>query len=93
MGDTLNDRLRVIELMKAFISGPVRSLGFAGQLEGVLEAAFPDNPDVNDLVISLASYRPEGGPHLHDEREMVELLNRYLPIVERLAGDHPARGL
>ena len=93
MGDTMDNRLRVIELMKAFINGPTRSLGIAGQLEVALEAAFPDNADVCDLVISLASYRPEGGPHLYDEREMVELLNRYLPIVERLAGDHPARGL
>lgn len=78
-------RRKAVELVKAFINGPDHSVGFAGQIEGILDASFPDNVGIQDLIIALASYRPEGGPHLYDEREMLALLKRDLPIIERLA--------
>jgi hypothetical protein len=77
---------RAIELMKLFISGLDRSIGLANQIEDALQSGFPDdNNDVNDLVVALACYRPEGGPNLYDCNAMVRMLTLYMPAIEKLA--------
>ncbi len=74
-----------VELIRLFLRGPDRSMALAWRIEGLLDAAFPDHLEVEDLVVALACYRPEGGPHLYDEAEMVAVLQRDLPVIERLA--------
>jgi hypothetical protein len=74
---------RVVELMKAFIRGRDRSLSAAGELEDALLLAFPEDDDAIDLIIALASYRPVGGPHLYDQREILTLLTNVLPVIEK----------
>ena len=36
-------------------------------------------------VGKVASYRPEGGPHLYDQAEMISLLRAALPVIEQMA--------
>jgi hypothetical protein len=83
VADTKETRNRLLELVKSFIAGPNRGLDVAGQIEDILEALYPDDPEIQDLVVALACYRPEGGPHLYNAGEMVELLNRYVPRLDR----------
>ena len=83
----MHDRRSVVELMRGFVRGPDRGLAAAGRIEDALMEAYPDEDEAaGELVIALASYRPEGGPYLYDEGEMVELLARSLPVFERRAG-------
>jgi len=83
--DMKSKRCRAAELVKAFIDGADRGIDAAGKLENLLDITFPDNLEIQDLVISLASYRPEGGPNLYNEAEMVTLLKKELPVIERLS--------
>ena len=56
-------------LLRRFISGHDRSLRFAGDLEGAIAAAFPEER-FEDLLHALASYRPGVGPFLDDEEAL-----------------------
>jgi hypothetical protein len=72
-------KYRAADLTRVFIAGPDRSVGLAVQIENLLNVGYPEDPELQDLVISLACYRPEGGPHLYSEPEMIDLLSRHLP--------------
>ena len=76
VNDTKQARIRLLELAQAFVAGPDRRLSLAGQIEDLLQSVFPDDPDLQDLVVALACYRPEGGPHLYNASEMAELLKK-----------------
>jgi hypothetical protein len=77
-------RQQIIPLIEKFISGHDRSVDHAAQIEVALDEAFPENAEVQNLVIALASYRPEGGPMLYNQLEMVSILSRELPQIRRM---------
>lgn len=56
-----------------FIDGKDRSLEAAGRLEVALDRLFPDDEEVADVVLALASYRPGGGEYLYDEAQIARL--------------------
>lgn len=58
------------EMMERFVSGD-RSLSLAGEIEVALDEVMGDEEPFASLVLDLASYRPEGGPFLHGEADMV----------------------
>jgi hypothetical protein len=66
------DELR--RLLDAFIEGGDRSIGMAGRIEVALDELFGEEEPFASASLALASYRPEGGPCLHDEDEMVRIL-------------------
>jgi hypothetical protein len=69
---------RVVALLQRFVSGEDRSKQFAGELEGELDATFPDDARFEDLVLALASYQPGGGDHLYDEGLILPLVRQAL---------------
>ena len=77
-----SNKKRVVELVKAFINGSDCSIDAAGKLEVLLNDAFPDNSEIQDLVIEIACYRPDGGQHLFNQAEMIAILKRELPTIE-----------
>jgi hypothetical protein len=62
---------QIHELLERFISGQDRSKAIAGQLEGAIDRAFPEDEVWQDFVYALASYQPGGGPYLYDEKEVL----------------------
>jgi hypothetical protein len=71
---------RVITLLERFVNGEDRSLQLARVLEGELEAAFPDDPRFEDVVLALASYQPGGGDYLYDEQLILPLIRQAFEI-------------
>jgi hypothetical protein len=84
-------KLRAYDLAKAFVAGPDRSLRLANELEKLLEMCYPNDRELQDLAIALACYRPEGGPHLYNEDEMVRLLGGYLSMIRSLCPEFRAQ--
>lgn len=64
---------KVCTSLKQFVEGMDRSLEFAGRLEVAIDEAFPDDDDLEDLVLALASYRPGGGPLLYNEERILRM--------------------
>jgi hypothetical protein len=64
--------------LRSFIDGTDRSLAAAGWLEVALDKLFPDDEEIADVVLALASYRPGGGEFLYDEKYIVRLCERVL---------------
>ncbi len=64
---------QLTQMLRSFIDGTDRSLDAAGRLEVALDEEFPDDDEVADVVLALASYRPGGGEYLYDEHQIVKL--------------------
>jgi len=63
----MTERMIVIcELLRSFVDGSNRSISVAGELEVALDEEFPEDDECQELVLMLASYRPEGGEYLYD---------------------------
>jgi hypothetical protein len=52
------------------------TLAAAGRLEVLLDEAFPDDAAVQDVVVALATFRPEGGYLLFDADSIRPLMRR-----------------
>ena len=74
-------RLRV--LISAFVRGPDRSIERANEIE-LLMNRLVGFYELADTVVALASYRPEGGPFLNNEQQMVGILQSALTLVPDL---------
>ncbi len=57
-------------LLEQFCSGHDNSIKAANAIEVALDDAFPNDGQVQDVVLALASYRPGGGEFLYDEQEI-----------------------
>ncbi len=62
---------QITQLLADFIDGKNRSITAAGQIEVAIDDRFPDDEEVADVVLALASYRPGGGDYLYDEQAIV----------------------
>lgn len=71
------------QALRDFIDGTDRSLASAGRLEVALDKLFPEDEEMADVVLALASYRPGGGEYLYDEGHIAKLcqwvLSRLVP--------------
>jgi hypothetical protein len=74
---------QILAALKQFIDGPDRGMARAGELEVMLDSAFPDDEEMQDLVLALASYRPEGGEYLYDEATIVKMCKYSYSVLER----------
>lgn len=70
-------------LIDDFIEKKDTSLKAANQLELGIESLYPNNKYADDVVVCLASYRPEGGDFLYDENMMVQKLKEFRANVEK----------
>lgn len=68
------DRLQ--KLLNDFISGVGVSVSAANELEVLLDDEFTCDEFMQDTVLMLASYRPEGGEYLYDKGQMIERLRK-----------------
>jgi hypothetical protein len=62
------DALR--QMIERFCGGEDISVDAANAIEVALDDAFPDDERVQDVVLSLASYRPGGGEFLYNEQDI-----------------------
>lgn len=76
------NREDLIGMLRDFVDGRDRSLTAAGHLEVALEEMFPDDEEVADVVLALASYRPGGGEYLYDEQQITKLCQWLLRKLE-----------
>lgn len=72
----------ILNRLILFVDGTDVSMKLAGELEVALDNAFPDDSRFEDLVLTLASYQPGGGPYLYDERAIAKLCQQVIPIVQ-----------
>lgn len=76
-------------LMEAFVKGDDRTLKTAGEIEVALDALMGDEEPFASLVLALASYRPEGGPYLYAEADLVPMMETALDRLRSRAADSP----
>ena len=62
----------LVQSLRNFIDGKDRSMAAAGWIEVALDEKFPDDEEMADVVLALASYRPGGGEYLYDEHQLVK---------------------
>jgi hypothetical protein len=67
------------QLIERFCNGEDISVKAANTIEVALDDEFPDDERAQDVVLSLASYRPGGGEFLYDEVEIRRQLTLLLP--------------
>lgn len=65
-----------------FVEGRDRSLPFVNQIEGLLTGDVYDDPDLQDLVISVAMYNPHNSECLHEE-QLLPLCKAAIEVVDR----------
>ena len=66
----------LIALIEKFTNGDDRSMALANELELAIDHAFPDDEVMQETVLMLASYRPEGGEYLYSEEAMQNQLQK-----------------
>ena len=77
-------------LVDRFLDGTDTSARLAGELEVLLDDAFPEDDLVQTVVVALASYAPGGGPQLYDEAMLRETLTNARPyLASRLHSHEP----
>jgi hypothetical protein len=69
--------------MERFVRGDDRSLALAGEIEVALDDHYGEREPFADLCLSLASYRPGGGPYLYDEDSIVPMMKRVIEEMRR----------
>ncbi len=72
---------RLTDLIETFISRRDVSISLASEIEAELDALFPDDDGMQDVVTMLASYRPGGGEHLYDEHDVTSRLKALLEML------------
>ena len=77
-----------IKLLDTFISGSDRTGAFVGSLGVFFDERVSDSELIDDLVIAAASYEPEGGELLFDEKSFLDLCVRARSILEKRIGTH-----
>ena len=73
------DLKNVVVLIDRFISGADTSIELANQIELLLDDNFPEDDFVQETVVMLAMYRPEGGDYLFKTKAIQERLEKTLP--------------
>jgi hypothetical protein len=76
---------RLREMIQRFVDGHDRSLALAGEIEVALDEELGDREPFASVALALASYRPEGGPFLYGEADIVPMLQKVLDALEREA--------
>lgn len=76
------NREHLIQSLRDFVENRDRSLAAAGRLEVALDALFPEDEAVQDVVLALASYRPGGGDFLYDEHAITKMCRWVLTQLE-----------
>lgn len=77
------DRSSLVALITKFVSGDDTSIAAANAIEVSIDEAFPDDEEMQDVVVKLASYNPVGGDFLYDEEQIEKVL---MKVLERLGG-------
>ena len=77
------DISRLRSLISSFVRGPDRSIERANEIELLMNRLVGFH-ELADTVVALASYRPEGGPFLNNEQQMVGILQSALTLVPDL---------
>ena len=70
---------KILFLIEKFISGEDISISSANKIESALDDAFGEDDEVQDVVLMLASYRPEGGDYLYNSEDVKILLKKIIP--------------
>lgn len=64
-----NNLNKIIEALEVFVSGKDRSFEHANLLNGLIIENFYEDERFEELMEVLATYRPEGGEYLYDEKQ------------------------
>ncbi len=78
------ERKTTIQLIDRFVSGADTSVELANQIELLLDDNFPDDDFVQETVVMLAMYRPEGGVYLFTTKTIQERLEKTLPRLQAI---------
>ena len=79
---TASNRELLLQGLRDFVENRDRSIAAAGRLEVALDASFPENEAMQDVVLALASYRPGGGDFLYDENAIAKMCQWVLTQLE-----------
>lgn len=89
MGSNSTTQEQLAQMLHDFMDGRDRSVAAAGRMEVALDEIFPDDEEVADVVLALASYRPGGGEYLYNEHKIAKLCEWVL--AKRLTSSTPTR--
>lgn len=76
----------LVTLIKKFTSGEDVSIASANAIEVGIDDAFPNDEEIQDTVLMLASYRPGGGEFLYAEDDIKKQLEKVLRLIAETTG-------
>jgi hypothetical protein len=75
------DKSELFRALTDFVEGRDQSMANAGRIEVAMDEMYGEKEPFASAVLDLASYRPEGGPYLHDAAEMVKILRNVMDVI------------
>ncbi|MBL8579133.1 MAG: hypothetical protein JNK47_18085 [Mesorhizobium sp.] len=74
------------QALERFLTGEDTTILAANHLEALLDAAYPDDEFIQEAVVALAQYRPDGGQFLYDTPELQRQLTKVRDYLRRNLG-------
>ena len=78
----MDNRESLVKLIERFTRGEDVSIAAVNAIEVAVEEMFPNDDEMQDVVVQLASYRPGGGEYLYNEAEIEPALAKILKKLE-----------
>ena len=78
----MDNRESLVKLIERFTLGEDVSIAAVNAIEVAVEEMFPNDDEMQDVVVQLASYRPGGGEYLYNEAEIEPTLAKILKKLE-----------
>jgi hypothetical protein len=77
--EPVTNKKQLIEMLEAFVDGRDCSYDYVERIAGFLTDHFYDDEEFQELLEAVASYSPQGGEYLHDERSLCKLIVSVTP--------------
>lgn len=68
----------LIVMIRRFLDGSDVSINLAKRIESAISDIFPEDDEVQDIAINMASYSPGGGDFMYSEEDLKPQLMRVL---------------
>lgn len=73
-------------MLEAFLRGEDRSVDFGDRIAQFLIEHFPEDPELDDLLLALAAYSPQGGDYLYDAAALSPVMKEALASLRERRG-------
>ena len=70
-------------MIETFLRGDDQSISLADKIAQYLIEQFPEDDELKDLLLALASYSPSGGNYLYDKQALAKVMQEALALLRQ----------